>query len=103
MNMSEDLFSKLGLEVSTGEIEVGKTYPLYGMITKIISEEEDAVIVEINFGIEARMKVGDASKIELIKERAFEPGIFVSVVITKDPVVVDCVTVVFGKKQRYEA
>ena len=103
-NAEKNFFEKFGLEVSHGEVEVGKTYPIYGMITKFISSEVGNVIVELNFSIEAKMTIPDASKIELLKERAFEPGIFVSTIVTKDPAVtVDCSTVVFGKRQAMAA
>ncbi len=103
-NTEKNFFEKFGLEVSHGEVEVGKTYPIYGMITKILTAEVGNVVVELNFNIEAKMTIPDAAKIELLKERAFEPGIFVSTVITKEPgVKVDCSTVVFGKKAQYSA
>jgi hypothetical protein len=50
------------------------------------------------------MSIPDPAKIELLKERAFEPGIFVSTVTNKGPnVEVDCSTVVFGKRQGFSA
>jgi hypothetical protein len=106
MSTSEEknFFEKFGLEVASGEVEVGKTYPIYGMITKLLEEDGDDVTVELNFSIKARMTIPDSQKVELLKERAFEPGIFVSTIVSKDPAVeVDCSTVVFGKKQHYQA
>jgi len=103
-NENSNFFEKFGLEVSQGEIEIGKTYPIYGMITKIIEDSGSDITVELNFSIQARMLIADMSKVELLKERAFEPGIFVSTIVSKDPkVTVDCSTVVFGKKQQYAA
>ena len=99
-----DFFEKFGLEVSSGEVQVGNTYPIYGMITRFISDDPGHVIVELNFSIQARMTVPDRQKVELLKERAFEPGIFVSTVVSKDDgVTVECTTVVFGKKHEYNA
>jgi hypothetical protein len=105
MENKENFFEKFGLEVTSGDVEIGQTYPIYGMITKVLSEAPGAVIVEINFSIKATMTVPDAVKIELLKERAFEPGIFVSTVTSKDDagLNVDCSTVVFGKRQDYAA
>lgn len=101
---SQSFFEKFGLEVAAGEVEVGQTYPIYGMITKIFEEKAGQIEVEINFSIRAHMSVPDAQKIELLKERAFEPGIFVSTVIANDEhLVVDCSTVVFGKRQEHHA
>jgi hypothetical protein len=50
------------------------------------------------------MTIPDPAKVELLKERAFEPGIFVSTVTLKEPKIeVDCSTVVFGKRQGFAA
>jgi hypothetical protein len=100
----QDFFEKLGCEVKSGEVEVGTTYPLYGMITKILDDTPGHVVVELNFSIKANMSIPDPAKIELLKERAFEPGIFVSTVTSKTPSIeVDCSTVVFGKRQEHSA
>lgn len=103
-NDESNFFEKFGLEVSSGEVQVGQTYPIYGMITKLLSDTPGEIVVELNFSIRAKMSIPDSTKVELLKERAFEPGIFVSTVLEKDPsVVVDCSTVVFGRKQQYQA
>lgn len=99
-----NFFEKFGLEVTTGEVEIGQTYPIYGMITKIVDDTPGGVIVELNFSIKACMVIPDKDKIEVLKERAFEPGIFVSTVTSKDGgISVDCSTVVFGRRQEYNA
>jgi hypothetical protein len=99
-----NFFEKFGLEVSTGEVEIGQTYPIYGMITKVLNETPGKVVVELNFSIQAHMSIPDPTKIELLKERAFEPGIFVSTVTSKENgVTVDCSTVVFGRRQEFSA
>lgn len=102
--MSKDnninFFDKFGLEIQSGTVDVGQTYSIYGMITKIISDVPGSVIVELNFNIQAQLNITEHDKVELIKTRAFDPGIFVSTVISKEPIVsVNCTTVVFGKKQ----
>jgi hypothetical protein len=103
-NSEQNFFEKFGLEVSNGEVEIGQTYPIYGMITKILNDTPGSVVVEINFSIKANMAIPDADKIEVLKQRAFEPGIFVSTVTHKEGgVVVDCSTVVFGRKQQFNA
>lgn len=103
-NKEENFFEKFGLEVASGEVEVGSTYPIYGMITKILDDTPGAVIVELNFSIRANMTIPEKEKIDLLKERAFEPGIFVSTITSKDDgVCVECSTVVFGRKQQYNA
>lgn len=80
-------------------VEVGKSYPIYAMITKIIKESDNEIVVELNNNITANLLVTSEDKIKLIKERAFEPGIFVSTIIQNDPdIIVDCQTVIFGKK-----
>lgn len=104
LNQEGDLFEQLGLEIAQGEIEIGNTYPIFGMITKFINEKAGEVVVEINHNIIANMNVTEDSKVDLLKERAFESGIFVSTVVAKDPKVeVDCQVVIFGKKQGYNA
>ncbi len=103
-NQEKDFFEKFGLEVATGEVEVGQTYPIYGMITKLISDVPGEVVCEINFSIIANMSIPDQEKVDTLKERAFEPGIFVSTVKSKSETIeVDCSTVVFGKKQKFHA
>ncbi len=100
----ENFFEKFGLEVTSGEVEIGQTYPIYGMITRVLDETPGTVQVEINFSIIANMAIPDPGKIEILKERAFEPGIFVSTVRSKeDGIKVDCSTVVFGKRQPFNA
>ncbi len=103
-NKDANFFEKFGLEVASGEVEIGNTYPIYGMITKIISDTPGNVIVELNFTIRANMAIPDSDKVNILKERAFEPGIFVSTVVSKENgVTVDCCTVVFGRKQQFNA
>lgn len=103
-NKEQNFFEKFGLEVATGEVEVGQTYPIYGMITKLLDETPGQVLVEINFSIRANMSIPDKEKVEILKQRAFEPGIFVSTVTSKDNgISVDCSTVVFGRRQEYSA
>jgi hypothetical protein len=100
----ENFFEKFGLEVRTGNVEVGKTYPIYGMITNFIGEATEHIIVELNFNIIAKMLIPDASKVNILKQRAFEPGIFVGTVLENDDkLTVECSTVIFGRKQSFEA
>jgi hypothetical protein len=63
MENKENFFEKFGLEVTTGDVEVGETYPIYGMITKVLSETPGSVIVEINFSIKATMTIPDTLKV----------------------------------------
>ena len=103
-NKEPNFFEKFGLEVSTGEVEIGQTYPIYGMITKFLNETPGQVVVEINFSIKANLAIPDQDKVELLKSRSFEPGIFVSTITSKDNgIAVDCSTVVFGRKQAFSA
>jgi len=103
-NKDQNFFEKFGLEVSSGDVEIGKTYPIYGMITNLLNETPGEVIAEINFNIKARMAIPDQDKVDILKERAFEPGIFVSTIVSKDGgIEVDCSTVVFGKRQQFHA
>lgn len=100
----QNFFEKFGLEVTTGEVEVGQTYPIYGMITKLLNDTPGSVVVELNFSIRANMAIPESAKVELLKQRAFEPGIFVSTVVSKEQgIEVDCSTVVFGRRQNFNA
>jgi hypothetical protein len=101
----EDFFTKFGLQVSSGAVEIGQTYPIFGIITGVLDDTPGSVLVEINYSIKAKMNLSEASKIEVLKERAFEPGIFVSTVTSKsdDEATVDCQTVVFGRRPSYSA
>ena len=100
----QNFFEKHGLEVATGEVEVGKTYPIYGMITKLLDETPGSVLVELNYSITAHMSVPDKKNVEILRERAFEPGIFISTIRSKDDgIEVDCSTVVFGKRMQPNA
>jgi hypothetical protein len=103
-SQNNNFFDKFGLEVTTGIVEEGKTYPIYGMITKFLNDQPGQVEVELNFKIRAKMTIPDSSKVETLKQRAFEPGIFVGTVISNDEeLIVDCSTVIFGKKIDYQA
>ena len=76
---------------------VGETYPLYGMITEIVSQEPGKMIAKINNNINAVFQLNDTAMIEKLKERAFEPGIFVAKVVTNYPLyMVSVDTVIFG-------
>lgn len=101
---TKDLFEELGLEVTTGKVEVGNTYPIFGMITQFMNEEPGAVVAEINHNITARMNVQDQERVNVLKQKAFEAGIFISRVIAVEPKVeVECHKVIFGKSQSYNA
>ena len=102
---SGNLFSKLGLRAESSAVEVGKTYPIFGMITKVREEEESGdILVEVNGAILMKMNIEDNKMLGILKERAFESGIFISKVTSiGKKVKADCHTVIFGKKQAYNA
>ena len=102
---SNTLFDQLGLQVAQGSVDVGKTYPLFGMITKVIEEASGELLVQLNFSVTAKLKISDAQRIEMIKERLFETGIFVCTVVATQPCVeVECLTVIFGRRRtQYDA
>jgi hypothetical protein len=97
---NENFFEKFGLEVQEGEVEVGKSYPIYGVITKFIDDTPGQVVVELNFKITAKLNVHEQDKVNTLKQRALEPGIFVVHVVSKNDheLVVECSTVIFGKR-----
>ena len=85
--------------IKEGEVVEGETYPLYGMITKFLDETPNNVVVEINHQYKAIMQIPETKSINLLKERAFDPGIFVAKIISKYPImIVEVSTVIFGKR-----
>lgn len=97
-----EVFENLGLKVSREEVEIGQTYPIFGMITKLLNDTPGEVVAEINYSIIAKMNIADTERLNVLKERAFESGIFISTITAKGPKVeVDCKTVIFGKRQGY--
>ena len=94
----KNLFEDLGLSVQFGDVEVGQAYPIYGVITKFVSEEPGNVIVIINENIEVTMNVAEEDKINVLKNRTFDPGIFVCTITEVDKLIkAECSTVIFGK------
>lgn len=94
----KNLFDDLGLSVEFGDVEVGQVYPIYGLITKFISDEPGNIVVRINENVEATMNVGEQDKIDILKNRSFEPGIFVCTITELGTLIkADCSTVIFGK------
>lgn len=94
----KNLFEDLGLTVELGEVEVGQIYPVYGVITEFISDEPGNLVVKINNNIEATMNVADLDKIGILKNRTFDPGIFVCTITKVDGTIyAECSTVIFGK------
>lgn len=98
----DDLLQKYNLKLEPSQVEIGKTYPLYGMITNIINETFEDFTIEVNYQIILKCFVKDANSVNIIKERAFEPGIFVTEITSTEPVSGNCGTIVFGKKHHNE-
>ena len=101
-----DLFAELGIAVAEGNVEIGKVYPIFGMITAIdeAGNETNRVTVEINHNILAKMNLKSTERVNLLKERAFETGIFVAKILELEPQIkVDCQAVIFGRTQAFNA
>jgi hypothetical protein len=103
----KNFFEKYGLELSTtSEIEIGQTYPIYGMITNFLESEDDGIWVELNFNIKLLMCGISEEKLNILRERAFDTGIFFTEIkeIGAKPYhfVGECRTAVYGKKQNTE-
>lgn len=99
-NTEKDLLSPSELKLEYREVEVGEVYPLYGYITKIIEENGNNLTIEVNNNIELKLlSIDDVGKINIIKERVFEPAIFVSKINdSKDNRLFgECSVVIFGK------
>jgi hypothetical protein len=100
LTKNDNLFDKLGLSVQYGEVEVGQEYPIYGIITDFLCDVPGKVTVMVNHNIELAMDIQDAEKVTLLKNRAFDPGIFVSIIEQTTPTIKGrCTTAVFGKTQ----
>lgn len=99
-----DLFEELGLQITQGQVEVGNTYPIFGMITQLHDETPGGVIAEINHHIRAKMNIRDQERLDVLKRKAFETGIFISTVTAIEPQLeVECQAVIFGKSQAHNA
>lgn len=97
-DQQKNLFDELGLGVQFVDVELGGVYPIYGVITKFINDVPGNIVVLINDNIEATMNLADDKLIQTLKNRSFDPGIFVCVITqTKPTICADCSTVIFGK------
>lgn len=103
--MTEDLFDKLGLELKSSPVVVGENYPVYGMVTEMIEAPDGSIQCVVNFNMLLTLFGVSKEKSEIIKTKAFEPGIFITK-ITKIYTELDnnpysfegeCSTVIFGK------
>lgn len=117
--MTKDLFKECGLCIEKTphtNIEVGKQYHVYGMITKFLDESVANFLVEVNFSMKVRIVLSQEdfpTKFNLLKDRSFEPGIFM---ITMDHKSGEtplkegeysyegtCTAIVFGKRKDLDA
>lgn len=62
-------------------LELNKQYPVYGMITSLLIEEvnkeEEVYWAIINYNIKARLNCTELEKLNIIKSRIYDVGIFV--------------------------
>lgn len=105
MSMYKQELDLIGSSLSLSQVRnddavVGNIYPIYGMITGIVEEGEDYIIIEINQKIRARITNSEVQKLEQIKYKIFEAGIFVSSLVSKEPLEVECKVVIFGKQKK---
>ncbi len=95
---------ELAFEVAPCELLVGHTYPILGTITKLDDGMPGRIIAKINNHITAVIPVTDQKSIDILKEKAFETGVFVSKVTALLPEIeVECFAVIFGKSPSYHA
>jgi hypothetical protein len=96
------------LELQSVELEVGRTYPIYAQIVDILERNGDFITkVELGFGdlssrkVHALVHITDPANSDKLFERSFEPGIFVSKVLSieNELTVVECTCIIFGKSQ----
>lgn len=95
---------ELGIRLGSTEVEVGETYPIYGVITGVEELGDGNVLAIINHSIKVEMYISKQDRLEVLKSRAFESGIFVGTVKQKEPeLILECQAVIFGKSQAYSA
>jgi hypothetical protein len=91
--------------VKLSDIKVGCTYPFYGAVTEIARIGSNEVRLCVGKQIRLTAFIPDANNYETVKQRAFDPGIFIATVTTLGPdgtVFADCQTMVFGRRQNTE-
>lgn len=94
-----DFLDMSNISVKYDTVEVGQTYPIYGMITSFIDDDPSAFKIIVNHNIEMTVVVSDPEKVSLLKSRSFDPGIFMCTISQVEPSVKgDCYTIVFGKQ-----
>ena len=99
-NAEKDILSSENFKLEYATPKIGETYPLYGYITKIISETDNDLTIEINNNIELKLlSINDPDKINTIKEKVFEPAVFVSKITETNETRLfgECSVVIFGK------
>ncbi|MDR2337890.1 MAG: hypothetical protein LBE20_04490 [Deltaproteobacteria bacterium] len=93
----------LELQVEHVKIQVGGVYPIYGMITDIVIPSAGNVLIELNKHIHLQLKTTSQEKIDILKERILENAIFISKVQSLDPLMVECQTIIFGRKPQIKS
>lgn len=109
MTETKDFFEKFGLSVQKAEPELGQNCNIFGTITNILEDSWETFIVEVNFNIKMILNLKSEEQKNIIKNRAFESGIFCCTItglndLNKNPelshpIEAECTTVIFGKKQ----
>jgi hypothetical protein len=98
-----DIAKQLSMKFENIEdLKIGGIYPFYGTITSI-KDEVDGIVkaATLNENITLMFNITSIDNSNTLKNRLFEYGIFVGQLISKgenNTIVVDCSTVVFGKK-----
>lgn len=93
-----------GIKVVSAQVSVGGVYPIFGMITEMISDDPEHIIARINNNIKAHIITSERKNIDVLKQKAFETGVFVVKVTSVEPEIeVECKAVIFGKSQAYNA
>lgn len=104
---NKNFFNTMSIKpTNLSDLEIGKQYPIYGMITEILGEDlvNGSVTVKIVPEMTLQLRITDAANLKIIKERAFEPGIFITEFSELEDssgspnLIGYCKTVVFGRK-----
>lgn len=88
----------LAVAISSSKLAVGSTYPILGAITKVFLNESGEFIAVINDNVFAKISLSEEKEIQLLKQKAFETGIFICTVLAiGQQLEVECQAAIFGQ------
>ncbi|MCS6893548.1 MAG: hypothetical protein NZO16_03150, partial [Deltaproteobacteria bacterium] len=95
--MKKTIFD-IGIKLSEIKPEVGKTYPVFGVLSDL-NFEDSRLVATINDNIKAELIVNDENQIKTLLSRIFDNGIFfveIKEVCEDGSIRGFCSTIIFG-------